>query len=141
MFVGKDGGEVCESLSVSGAGHLVLMEHKARGILDIWLKKTNKKTKPTTRQHSQLYVGTKPVYRKEKKKSSLACLERVRWCGSCRSSFATSPDLALRLGDPNPPSGPDLPLGIAILTALPPPTSIPTLLDSIKFKRTERVVK
>lgn len=51
MYVGKDGEELCESLSVSGAGHLVVMEHKARGILDTWLKK---QTKPTTRPHSQL---------------------------------------------------------------------------------------
>lgn len=73
MYVGKDGGEVCESLSVSGAGHLVLMEHKARGILDIWLKKTNKKQNPPHGStHSFMLVQNQFTERKKKKLSCLS---------------------------------------------------------------------
>lgn len=57
--------EVCAptGLSVSGAGPLVLVQHKARGMLHSWLIKKKKKN---ACPRSQRYVGTK-IVRKERK--------------------------------------------------------------------------
>lgn len=89
--------------------------------------------------HAALCCYKNSVSRKEKNKFP-TLLEPLRWRASCRSAFGTSPDLATRPGDPNPPSRSDLPPEVAFLTAFPLSISILTGFACITLKTTERVV-
>lgn len=90
--------------------------------------------------HAALRCYKNSVSEKEENKF-LTLLEPLRWRVSCRSAFSTSPDLATRSGDPNPPSCSALPSGVSSLTAFPLPISILTGFGCFTLKRTERVVK